>query len=361
MCARQISAKPKKIFCFVAFYATQKSSKTRRLTHSPPMKNNMPGIRLPLILIRNARMWYIYICFLSCFSCIILFHFFFSPDWLQARQTKALKDKYTNIKTNLRRQFAAEKASRKATGGGKEMTEWQPKSESMAELARLIAISIHGTSPKFDDDDDEGDENRIHDIQPIADTQESIVPSAEVQGENAQVLNISEMQVDSAGNIVLTTDGIVFTANSSENQPIGEKSIENENDCTASVSSGHSSRKNWAKYKPAMLRGPASAMLKRPSSAASSHSESVDSNDSLLMLKKKLIERELAMREEEHEKRLAQQIAEHDARMELIEAQKAELREKSELRQMKIKIISLAYEKKLSKQAKSSSSESDDY
>lgn len=142
------------------------------------------------------------------------------------------------------------------------------------------------------------------------------------------------------------------------NQPI-DQNVVCENDRAESALSDHTTGKSWAKYTPKMLRRPGHALLKRPFSAASSHSESADSSGSLLQLKKKLIERELAMREEEHEKRMAQQKFEHDARIDLIYSQKEELREKSALRQIKMKIASLVYKDELVKRSLTSSSESD--
>lgn len=198
---------------------------------------------------------------------------------LQARQSKALKDKYTNIKTTLRKQFAAEKASRKATGGGKEIPEWRPRSEAMAELANLISISIHGTPATFDDDDDES-----HGIK-----------SPTVESFSVELADVESLP---------------------------------------STLSEPSTSKSWSKYTPTMLRKPNSSQLKRPISAASSSRS--DKEDSLQGLKKKLIERELEMREIEHQSRLRQQQAEHEARMTLLEAQTMDFKTKIELRNLKI-------------------------
>lgn len=93
-------------------------------------------------------MWYVFR------RCCCVYFLILSFCVLQARSAKALRDKYTNIKTLFRKQFAAEKASRKSTGGGKCIEEWKPQTEALAELAQVLALSIHGTSPNCDDDDD---------------------------------------------------------------------------------------------------------------------------------------------------------------------------------------------------------------
>lgn len=226
---------------------------------------------------------------------------------LQARPSKALKDKYTNIKTVLRKQFAAEKASRKATGGGEEMPEWRPQSDAMNDLANLISISIRGTSPNFDDDDDiESPPVESFDVESI------IVQSSAVEKPD----DLSNHEI------------IEYLQEDDDEQTlvIAENPL-------PSTSSEPASSKSWSKYTPSMLRKPNSSKLKRPTSAASSRS---GEDDSLQSLKIKLVERELEMREMEHQTRLCQQQKEHEARMGLLEVQKLDFATKIEMRRLKI-------------------------
>lgn len=145
--------------------------------------------------------------------------------------------------------------------------------------------------------------------------------------------------------------------------PGEEMGIETLEESTEVVESGPSSaastpsntkqkpQADWSKYTPGMMRKPVSSILKRPSSAASSRT---DDTDSLLSLKRRSIEREMEMREEEHEMRMSQQRAEHTERMALLASQQAELREKSTLHKFKMKM----YKRKLCENVSSSDSES---
>lgn len=193
------------------------------------------------------------------------------------------------MKTALRKRFAAEKANGKATGGGKRMPDWEPESDAMAGLAKIISTFINATPPNYD-------AQQFKDIEYVT-------------AENIEDVDISDENPLS----VLPS--------------ISEQSSASRTPSTAAQT------ESWPKYTLAMLRKP-----KRPKSATSSCSE-----DSLLSLKRTLVEREIEMREEEHAARLAQQqaehearMAEHKARMSLLLAQKQNIETKIELRQLKI-------------------------
>lgn len=223
----------------------------------------------------------------------------------------------------LRKQFSQEKASRKATGGGKGMQEWRPKSEAMNDLANLISLSICGTSPTFDDDDISGD--GISDSQNTPFTVESFV----VDQQQSTVEKINMEIVEYIGD-----DNIVIDDNATDVVIVDKVNNNDENFVIASNPSKPSTSKSWSKYTPSMLRKPNSTQLKRPPSSVSSRSDK-DDDSSLINLKKKLLERELEMREIEHQTRLCQQQKEHEARMDLLAVQKMEYETKIELRRAK--------------------------
>lgn len=288
-----------------------------------------------------------------------------SISLLQARTTKALRDKYTNVKTLLRKQFAAEKTSRKKTGGGRGIGESQPKNEAIAELSQVIALSITGTDATYDDDDD--GLSGINNEQSNEKVNDSEQPQTAV---SLKTLLLNDIPIEMVDDTVLSDGDIVLTVASDE-QSTGAFNAINENSdnigqvasAFASISSSNteivrrlpSSKNDWSKYSPGMLRRPANAALKRPASAASSRGESADELDTLQAIKKKMIQREMEMREEEHAMRLSQQKAEHEARMSLLAAQQADLRAASELREIQIEIAKA----KLNSTVKSKCSDSD--
>lgn len=255
----------------------------------------------------------------------------------KARHTKALKDKYTNIKTIMRRHLHAERANRRA---GKEWnrsestTEPQPRrSEPMIELERLIINSIHTTAPLCDDDDDPCYEPPdipmpFHIADPL-----NMVPAPSddfniLRPENvlrlAEHIKLeAEYSDDNSGETVTGNTGGGATSSSSNHH---------DHQAAASSSDHSSSTPHWDQYKSPGTH------LKRPLDGLSGGTEN-GSAAPLLQLKRKLLERELAMREEEHEKR-----------MELIALQRTEL-------QIKLQITTLAYEELLAKRSGSFSAD----
>lgn len=207
----------------------------------------------------------------------------------------------------------------------------------MCELANVISISIHGTEPTFDDDDDYDKENQSQNVQLPAtelDATESIsIGSLPLESLGVEPLGVEPLGVET-GDVDKVYEIVEFVVNDKGDLvggSVGNAVIDDNN--LPSTSTSTSTKSDWSKYTPSMLRKPISSQLKRPASVASTHS---DKEDSLQCLKKRLIVRELEMREIEHKARMSQQQAEHEARMALLESQKMDIETKIELRQMKI-------------------------
>ncbi|XP_055638141.1 uncharacterized protein LOC129776490 [Toxorhynchites rutilus septentrionalis] len=219
--------------------------------------------------------------------------FFFINFIKQVRTLTVLKKKYENIKKNIRQAVSKETLSRRATGGGRGPEEWRPKSEAMAELREVIALSVDGLQSLCDDDDDEetvaaAPKESTTLIEPEIDSQ--IEPHAEVEAATSDGYEVEYLDDDSrsAINNEVACDKVI------ESDHI-EGSTGDDRDQLASPSKSTSSvpksGDTWDKYSPAMLKRPKSNLLQ----AKSKRQKTIEQD-----LKKKILERNEEMMEEVH-------------------------------------------------------------
>lgn len=173
--------------------------------------------------------------------------------------------------------------SRKATGGGRGPDEWCPKSEAMAELRDVIALSVDGL-PSLCDDDDDGRGEALN-VDADKHIENILVP--EVNTSDAFVVEYLEDEHISGEQEAVSHESpeksLVIPSGDDQGAIPGPSQILN-------------GREKWENYSPAMLRKPTSEALKtRKKRQASRQVTTVESE-----LKKKLLERDQEMMEELH-------------------------------------------------------------
>ncbi|XP_055838241.1 myb/SANT-like DNA-binding domain-containing protein 3 [Episyrphus balteatus] len=217
-----------------------------------------------------------------------------------SRNSKVLKDKYTNIKTMLRKEYAAEKEKLNVM----EIPDWRPRNPRMFQVSKYISLSKQSNTSTFDDDeeDDGADDEGSLTMPEPEDVKPLFLEYSDYSENPPNPMNIPTIQFH-------------------------EYDI---------ADTEQSTSESWSQHKPSVPRKSNKHQFKRPPSTTSSSNNSGDKDDTLKHLKIKLIERQLEMREIEHEARLSQQRKEHEARMGLLKAQKADYETKIKLRQIKI-------------------------
>ena len=173
-----------------------------------------------------------------------------------------LKAKYFNIKSQLRKQFAEQRKSTMLTGGGKGPTDWQPESEVLAKLVECISTSIVGTESPYDDDND-----------------------------------LSLLATDVELKIDEGTD-FVEAANPTTSPVLPPEKADDY-------------AEDWSSVNPSMLKS-------TPNSKLISKTKFVDRLDDL---KKKMIYKEIELREKEFKRKEKMDEAEHELKVKLLQSQ----------------------------------------
>lgn len=210
---------------------------------------------------------------------------------LQVRTSTVLKKKYDNIKKNIRQAVSKETLSRRATGGGRGPEEWRPKSEVMAELREVIALSVDGLQSLCDDDVENSVVAASKDSATLFESENvsRIEPHVEVEASSSDNYDVEYLELE---------DDL-----SSNNEAAGETEIESQGlthdnpkaqelpSPSGSATSVPKSVDTWDKYSPAMLKRPKSNVLQ----VKSKRQKTVEHD-----LKKKILERNEEMMEEVH-------------------------------------------------------------
>ncbi|XP_055913562.1 myb/SANT-like DNA-binding domain-containing protein 3 [Eupeodes corollae] len=240
----------------------------------------------------------------------------------ESRNVQALKDKYTNLKTLLRKQLATDRTYRNSTGNIRDVPEWRPRSAVMAQLATFLSSPKPDASPPIGNDYDHFECNDSHD---------AILPSVE----SAYTIESDdgEKPLDS---INLQTVEILPNNNNDDDDDEDDDDGDNKEAIFPLKITQTSSIKSFPKYSPTRIRKPNRLKQRRVMSNVSSSSQNNKVENSLQSLKKQMLQRTLEMREIEHQQRLDRQQREHEARMTLLEVQRMDIETRIQLRQLKI-------------------------